>query len=39
LSRGPCYYDQVRPAVVERIAGKRIERAWITAIDMNDVDD
>ena len=38
LSRGPCYDYGLRPAVRERIRGKRLERAWRDAIDLEDVE-
>jgi hypothetical protein len=37
--RGPCYYGGLRPAVRERIRGKRIARAWLAAIKREDVDE
>jgi hypothetical protein len=39
LSRGPCYGYSVRPAVIERIRGKRIEHVWLAATDPEDVED
>jgi hypothetical protein len=39
LSRGVCFGDCLRPAVRERIQGRRIERAWSAATDLEDVED
>jgi hypothetical protein len=39
VSRGPCYGYGVRSAVRERIRGKRIERTWLAAIELEDVED
>lgn len=40
VSRGPCYgYGDVRPAVIERRRGRRIARVWITAFNVDDVED
>jgi hypothetical protein len=39
VTRGPCYGDGVRAAVRERIHGKWIARAWLKAIDTEDVED
>jgi hypothetical protein len=38
VSRGVCFGYGVRPAVRARIRGKRIERAWRAAIDLEDVE-
>ncbi len=32
-SHGPCYGFELRPAVRERIAGRRLERAWQRSVD------
>lgn len=40
LSRGVCFGgDCLRPAVRERIRGRRLVRAWSAAIDLEDVED
>jgi hypothetical protein len=39
VSRGPCYGDSLRIAVRERIRGRSIERTWLEAIDLEDVED
>ena len=39
VSCGPCYGYGVRPAVRERIRGKRVERVWSAAIDLDDIED
>jgi hypothetical protein len=39
MSRGPCYGYGMRPAVHERIRGRRIERAWRDAAELEDVED
>lgn len=40
IGHGPCYgYGDQRPAVRERIAGKRLARLWLTALEVNDVDE
>jgi hypothetical protein len=37
---GPCYgYGTLRPAVRDRIDGKKSIRAWRRAVDLDDVDD
>jgi hypothetical protein len=38
-SRGPCYGYALRPAVRDRINGRRLERVWRAAIDLEDVED
>jgi hypothetical protein len=35
---GPCAGVGMRPAVRERIVGKRVAREWLRAIDTQDVD-
>lgn len=40
IGNGPCYgYADQRPAVRERIAGKRLVRCWLSARCINDVDE
>lgn len=40
IGHGPCYgYGDQRPAVRERIAGKRLAHRWLTALEVNDVDE
>lgn len=39
LSRGVCFGNGIRPAVRERIRGKQIERAWLGAAELEDVED
>lgn len=38
-STGPCFGWCLRPAVVERKRGKRLERIWKYARNRDDVDD
>ncbi len=38
VPHGPCYGYGTRPALRERITGKKIVRAWRVAIDVHDVD-
>lgn len=36
ITLGPCYGDQLREAVKERIRGRRQERAWLRSADPED---
>jgi len=40
IGNGPCYgYGDQRPAVRERIAGKRLVRRWLATPREQDIDD
>jgi hypothetical protein len=38
IAHGPCFGDQLREAVKERIRGRRQERAWLRSASPDDED-